>query len=151
MMPDQSIEDLPGMSPAQLRATWRDQYRKPAPDIGADLLRRGLAWRIQARVNGGLTTSTRKAIEKAQEQLARTGSVASSRDLTIKPGTRLVREWHGKTYHVLVLDNGFEHEGRHYESLSQIARAITGAHWSGPRFFGLRKRTSEVRRAITHG
>lgn len=151
MMPDQSIEDLPGMSPAQLRATWRDQYKTPAPDIGPDLLRRGLAWKIQARANGGLTASTRKAIEKAQEQLARTGSVASSRDLTIKPGTRLVREWHGKTYHVLVLDNGFEHEGRHYESLSQIARAITGAHWSGPRFFGLRRRTSELRGAVAHG
>ncbi len=146
-----SIEDLPAMSPAQLRAAWRDQYRKPAPDIGPDLLRRGLAWRIQARVNGGLTTSTRKAIEKAQEQLARTGSVASPRDIAIKPGTRLVREWHGRTYHVLVLDNGFEHEGRHYESLSQIARAITGAHWSGPRFFGLKRQRSAKSRADTNG
>lgn len=150
-MPGLSIEDLPGMSPAQLRAAWRDQYRKPAPDIGPDLLRRGLAWKIQARANGGLTTSTRKAIEKAQEQLARTGTAASSRDLAIKPGTRLVREWHGKTYHVLVLDDGFEHEGRQYESLSQIARAITGAHWSGPRFFGLRRRTSELKRADSNG
>lgn len=146
-----SVEDLPAMSSAQLRAAWRDQYRKPAPDIGPDLLRRGLAWRIQARVNGGLTTSTRKAIEKAQEQLARTGSFVSSRDIAIKAGTRLVREWHGRTYHVLVLDNGFEHEGRHYESLSQIARAITGAHWSGPRFFGLRRRTSEVPQAGSNG
>lgn len=150
-MPGLSIEDLHGMSPAQLRAAWRDHYRKPAPDLGPDLLRRGLAWKIQARANGGLIASTRKAIEKAQEQLARTGSVASSRDLAIKPGTRLVREWHGKTYHVLVLDNGFEHEGRHYESLYQIARAITGAHWSGPRFFGLRRRTSEVRRVGSDG
>lgn len=146
-----NIDGLMTMSPPELRAAWRDQFRKPAPDIGPDLLRRGLAWRIQARVNGGLTASTRKAIEKAQEQLARTGSVASPRDLAIKPGTRLVRQWHGKTYHVLVLDDGFEHEGRHYESFSQIARAITGAHWSGPRFFGLRKRSSEVHRAGSNG
>ena len=146
-----NIDGLMTMSPPELRAAWRDQFRKPAPDIRPDLLRRGLAWRIQARVNGGLTASTRKAIEKAQEQLARTGSVASPRDLAIKPGTRLVREWHGKTYHVLVLDDGFEHEGRHYESLSQIARAITGAHWSGPRFFGLRKHSSEVHRAGSNG
>jgi len=151
MMPSLSIEDLPDMSPAQLRAAWRDQYRRPAPDIGPDLLRRGLAWKIQARVNGGLTTSTRKAIEKAQAQLARKGSVASSPDFVIKPGTRLVREWHGKTHHVLVLDKGFEHEGRLYESLSQIAKAITGAHWSGPRFFGLSRRTSEVQRASSNG
>ena len=146
-----SIKDLPAMSAAQLRAAWRDQYRKPAPDIGPNLLRRGLAWRIQARINGGLTASTRKAIEKAQEQLARTGSVSSQRNIVIKPGTRLVREWHGKTYHVLVLDNGFEHEGRHYESLSQIARAITGAHWSGPRFFGLKRQRSAKPRANTNG
>ena len=146
-----NIDDLITMSPPELRAAWRDQFRKPAPEIGPDLLRRGLAWKIQARVNGGLTTSTRKAIEKAQAQLARKGSVASSPDLVIKPGTRLVREWHGKTYHVLVLDDGFEHEGRQYESLSQIARAITGAHWSGPRFFGLRKQTSEVQRAGANG
>lgn len=146
-----NIDDLITMSPPELRAAWREHFRKPAPEIGPDLLRRGLAWRIQARVNGGLTTSTRKAVEKAQEQLARTGSVASPRDLAIKPGTRLVREWHGKTYHVLVLDNGFEHEGRHYESLSQIARAITGAHWSGPRFFGLKRQRSAKPRANTNG
>ncbi|WIW95474.1 DUF2924 domain-containing protein [Altererythrobacter rubellus] len=146
-----NIDDLMTMSPPELRAAWREHFRKPAPEIGPDLLRRGLAWRVQARINGGLTTSTRKAVEKAQEQLARTGSVASPRDLAIKPGTRLVREWHGKTYHVLVLDNGFEHEGRHYESLSQIARAITGAHWSGPRFFGLKRQRSAKPRANTNG
>ncbi len=128
------------MSPTQLRAAWREQYRSLAPDIGPDLLRRGIAWRMQARVDGGLTFATRRAIDKCLTQLEKTGEVGSPRDLTIKAGTRLVRSWQGKTYHVLVLDDGFEHDGRRYESLSQIARAITGAHWSGPRFFGLRKR-----------
>jgi len=127
------------MSPAELRAAWREQFRKPAPDIGPDLLRRGLAWQIQSRVRGGLLPSARKSIAKAHKQLERNGSTTSDRDLVIKPGTRLVREWHGRTYHVLVLDKGFEHAGRRFESLSQIARAITGAHWSGPRFFGLKK------------
>ena len=146
-----SIGNLPAMSPAELRAAWRVQYRKPAPDIGPDLLRRGIAWQIQARVHGGLTVSTRRAIETTQRRLERTGSVSSPRDLLIKPGTRLVREWQGKTYHVLVLDDGFEHDGRHYNSLSQIARAITGAHWSGPRFFGLRKRKAPPKRDSTDG
>ncbi|WP_108788715.1 DUF2924 domain-containing protein [Erythrobacter sp. Alg231-14] len=140
-MPSLSITELETMSPAQLRAAWREQFRKPAPAIGPALLRRGLSWQIQARVHGGLPNSTSKAIDRAHLMLERTGSVTSERSISIKAGTRLVREWHGKTYHVLVLDEGFEHEGRRYESLSQIARAITGAHWSGPRFFGLRSRS----------
>ncbi|RED11401.1 DUF2924 domain-containing protein, partial [Parasphingopyxis lamellibrachiae] len=60
-------------------------------------------------------------------------------------------EWQSKTYHVLVLDDGFEHDGRHYTSLSQIARAITGAHWSGPRFFGLKKRKAPPKRGKANG
>ena len=137
---DQSLAALATMSPAALRAEWRSQYRLVAPDIGPDLLRRGIAWRMQARVHGGVTVATRRAIDKCQIRLEKTGEVANPRDLITKTGTRLVRSWQGKTYHVLVLDDGFEHAGRRYASLSQIARAITGAQWSGPRFFGLRKR-----------
>ena len=58
----------------------------------------------------------------------------------LKTGTTLVRQWHGHTYAVLVRDDGFEYEGQPYRSLSVIAKRITGAHWSGPRFFGLTKR-----------
>jgi hypothetical protein len=57
----------------------------------------------------------------------------------LKPGTRLLREWGGKTHTVIALEDGFEHDGKRYQSLTQIARRITGAHWSGPRFFGLRR------------
>ena len=142
---DKELAALATMTPSQLRALWRSQYRSPAPEIGPDLLRRGIAWRIQARVHGGLTVATRRAIDKCLARLEMTGEVANPRDLAIKSGTRLVRSWQGSTYHVLVLDDGFEHEGRRYESLSQIARAITGAHWSGPRFFGLRKRNAPFR------
>ncbi len=60
----------------------------------------------------------------------------------LKPGARLVREWHGRTHAVIVLDDAFEFEGNRYRSLTQIAREITGAHWSGPRFFGLANRKS---------
>lgn len=61
--------------------------------------------------------------------------------ISLKTGTRLVRSWNGKSYHVLVCDDGFEFNERHYTSLSHIAREITNAHWSGPRFFGLKKRS----------
>lgn len=60
--------------------------------------------------------------------------------ISLKPGTRLVREWHGTVHQVVVLDNGYEHDGRHYKSLTQVASAITGVHWSGPSFFGLKAR-----------
>ena len=142
---DDELVALATRTPSQLRALWRVQYRSPAPEIGPDLLRRGIAWRMQARIHGGLTAATRRAIDKCLARLEKTGEVTSPRDLTIKSGTRLVRSWQGRTYHVLVLDDGFEHEGRRYERLSQIARAITGAHWSGPRFFGLRKRKAPFR------
>lgn len=56
-----------------------------------------------------------------------------------KPGTRLIREWQGKTFEVTVMDRGYAYRGNRYESLSEIAREITGARWSGPRFFGLKK------------
>jgi hypothetical protein len=126
------------MSPAQLRAEWHVQFRTVAPPIGPDLMRRAIAWKRQARVHGDLPRSARQRIDAALSQLEKNGRVETSL-VRLKPGTRLVRRWHGKTYHVLVLEEGFEHDGRRYLSLSQIARAITGAHWSGPRFFGLRK------------
>jgi hypothetical protein len=141
----EKLARLEAMSPAQLRAAWRDEWRKPAPPIGPDLMRRGIAWRMQVRVHGGLPTAVGRTIDQALAQLERTGEVDSRQDISRKPGTRLVREWHGATHHVLVLDDGFEHEGRQYSSLSQIVRAITGTNWSGPLFFGLRKRKSVAR------
>ena len=141
----EKLARLEAMSPAQLRAAWRDEWRKPAPRIGPDLMRRGIAWRMQVRVHGGLPTAVGRTIDQVLAQLERTGEVGARRDISLKPGTRLVREWHGATHHVLVLDDGFEHEGRQYSSLSQIVRAITGTNWSGPRFFGLRKRKSVAR------
>jgi hypothetical protein len=64
----------------------------------------------------------------------------------LRPGTSLLREWHGRTHTVLVQVDGFEHDGRRYTSLSHIACAITSAHWSGPRFFGLRRSSEAARR-----
>lgn len=132
------LQKLRSMPPAELRAVWRDQYRSPAPDLGPDLLRRGIAWRLQERTAGKLAPATRREVERMIARLNACEEAANSRSSKLKPGTRLVRSWGGKVHHVLVLDDGFEHEGRHYRSLSQIARDITGSHRSGPRFFGLK-------------
>lgn len=129
---------LATMSPAQLRAEWRRVYRQSPPAYTADLLARGIAWKLQERVHGGLSAATAREIQQLKRQLDRAGSMKVTEG-RIKPGTRLVRDWGGVAHHVLVLDSGFLYLDRRYNSLSQIARDITGAHWSGPRFFGTRR------------
>ena len=137
---DQKLEELHSMPPAQLRALWRECWRRLAPDMAPDLLRRGIGWKLQSRVHGVLPTDVRRTLDAATERLRRGESVTSGRAITLKPGTRLVRDWRGKTHQVLVLEAGFEYEGRRFSSLTQIATAITGVHCSGPKFFGLKKR-----------
>ena len=143
---DRKLVELPSMSPAQLRALWRDCWRKPAPEIGPDLLRRGIAWKLQSRVHGDLPKSAGRSMDLSADRLRR-GEEITARSLSLRAGSRLVREWRGKTHHVIVLDDGFEHEGRRYSSPTQIASAITGVHWSGPVFFGVKKRSALKRRA----
>lgn len=129
------------MAPAQLRSVWRDTYRSTAPDIGPDLLRRGIATRLQERVHGSLSAAIKREIERLRKRVERTGKAGHIHAISLKTGTRLVRSWRGKSYHVLVCEDGFCFQGRQYASLSHVAREITGAHWSGPRFFGLKKRS----------
>ena len=85
------------------------------------------------------TRALLKAQERAKDQDG-AAPVAVPRKLT--PGTRLVRDWHGTGHTVTVLEKGFAYEGREWRSLSAIAKAITGAHWNGPKFFGLPGRAS---------
>lgn len=139
MSDEAKLASLATMSVAALRAAWRDVYRSPAPWLlSADLLARGIAYRVQERRYGSLDAGTRRALARATRQLAATGDIAAP-VLRIKPGTRLVREWQGQTLSVLVLEEGFEMDGKRYGSLSEIAKAVTGTSWSGPRFFGLNK------------
>ncbi len=131
----EQIEALRGMSTAQLREEWQRVWKEPAARLGHDLLRRGIAWKLQEQEHGGLP----RAVVRELERLARL--VEQGRPLglerTAKPGTRLVRQWRGRTFHVTVMDDGFLFDDRRYASLSQIAQVITGTKWSGPRFFGL--------------
>ena len=134
------LDALTAMKPSELRSKWRDVHRNVAPDIGPDLLRRGIAYRLQERRQGSLSSSTRRVIERLIKQIGKGEGLAASAAPSLKTGTRLVRSWRGKMHHVLVLDEGYEFDGRQYQSLTQIAQDITGALWSGPRFFGLATR-----------
>jgi hypothetical protein len=84
-------------------------------------------------------------LERAADQLRRGEEIVNATRPSLKPGTRLVREWKGRVHHVLVLDDGYEYEVRRFSSLTQVASAITGTHWSGPSFFGLKRRKPEIR------
>ncbi|WP_229954551.1 DUF2924 domain-containing protein [Parasphingorhabdus litoris] len=125
---DKQLAALKTMPPAQLRAMWQDVYRRPAPDVSPDLLRCRIAHRLQERTRGKLQLPTLREIDRITGQLIRSGRIGTRTQIALKVGTRLTRSWQGRNYHVLVCDEGFEYEGRQYNSLSQIAEEITGAH-----------------------
>jgi hypothetical protein len=125
------------MSLDDLRQEWRSLYGRGPPRISRDLLRLGVAYRRQELQHGGLGKATLRKLATLAKTLRQTGRVGPAPTLNLKTGTRLVREWHGRTHTVTVTEDGFEYDGASYASLTKIARAITGAHWSGPRFFGL--------------
>lgn len=114
------------MKPAALRQEWERVYGMPAPRISAELLKMGIAYRLQEKAQGGLSRSSTTALR-----------AASDSGPSIKPGTRLVRSWNGRTVSVEVAEDGFLYDDEHYASLSAISRQVTGTNWSGPRFFGL--------------
>lgn len=129
---------LTTMTPAELRAEWRRVYRASPPRLTPDLLMRGIAFRLQERALGGLPSSIARELDRAAKRLLRGESLGSKADARLKPGTRLVRQWNGTTYSVLVTEDGFLMGDRRFTSLTHVAEAITGAHWSGPRFFGVK-------------
>ena len=137
---EEELAALETMSSAQLRDEWRSVFRKPAPSVSPDLLARAIAYHLQERRYGGLPQATKRQLQRLVRDYARTGQIACGPEIQLKPGTRLVREWGGSTHHVLVMDDGFLFEDRKFGSLTQIAKAITGTSWSGPRFFGLKGR-----------
>ena len=121
----------------EVRREWRRLYRSEPPRISRDLLIRGIGYRLQEIEHGGLGKSTRRKLKTLAKMFRTTGRVAPDPGLSLKPGARLVREWHGHTHTVTARENGFEYAGASYPSLTKVARKITGVHWSGPRFFGL--------------
>ncbi len=135
---EEQLTTLTQMPSHKLRAHWRKIYRaEPPRRIPRDLLMRAAAYQIQERACGGLDRKTKRRLRTLARALEIDGRLPLTSGPSLKPGAKLIREWHGKTYRVAVLENGFEFDGERYRSLSKIAREITGAHWSGMRFFGL--------------
>jgi Protein of unknown function (DUF2924) len=129
-----------GASLDELRREWRRLYYHDPPRISRDLLVLGIAYRIQEITHGGLGKATLRKLRTLAKTLRATGRVGPTPSLSLKPGARLVREWRGRTHTVTVTEDGFEYAGTNYPSLTKIAREITGAHWSGPRFFALQSK-----------
>ena len=135
------LKALEQMDHAALRAEWRRLYRAHPPKrVTRDLLMLAVAWKIQEQAYGGLGAATKRRLADLAETLERDGDVTRSRVARVRPGAKLVREWRGETHTVIVCEDGFEWKGRHWRSLSVVARKITGGHWSGPRFFGLKEK-----------
>ena len=128
---------------AGLRREWRRLYHKEPPRLSRDLFVLGLGYRLQEIAQGGLSKATRRKLQTIAKALRTNGRVGPAPSLTLKPGTRLVREWGGRTHTVTITEDGFEYAGENYPSLTKIAQKITGAHWSGPRFFGLLTASTE--------
>ena len=137
------LDRLDGLTLFELRNEWRRLYRMAPPmRLSRDLTLRGLAYRLQEREQGGLARSMLARLAQMAEPAGGTGltvTMGKRAFVMPKPGTRLIRQWRGVTHAVLVHTDNFEWQGERYRSLSVIARTITGAHWSGPRFFGLRR------------
>ena len=130
---DSRIAAIAAMNIDQLRALWRAEHRcDPPAGLTKDLLARALTYGLQERAFGGLSASTARVLRSLGKQ-------GPERQRHIKVGSLLIREHEGKRHEVVVIPGGFLWEGRTYESLSVIAKKITGTSWNGPRFFGLRE------------
>ncbi|WP_170478241.1 DUF2924 domain-containing protein [Ruegeria arenilitoris] len=109
---------------------WREVFGRPPPKyVSPQFMKRVLIWEHQNRELGGLSVRTERRLQNI--------ALGKAPPTALKPGSHLVREWNGRTYQVEVVDGGFLMDGKMWRSLSAIAKHITGAHWSGPRFFGV--------------
>jgi hypothetical protein len=144
---DNEIARLRGLDLGGLRARWHSVFRRRAPPhLPRHLLFRILAYRLQADRLGDLDADSRRLLDRIGSETVAgidrlVGDFKRSRT-TLRPGTLLTREWDGQLQRVMVLADGFSWNGNTYRSLSKVAYSITGARWNGPRFFGLRDRTS---------
>jgi hypothetical protein len=127
-----------------LKDRWRSLYGTESPRrISRELLTRAIAYRLQERVFGGRKPSTRRLLERIGGRGSSNVSRVAAQRRAVS-GTVLVRDWQGASHRVTMLDDGVVYGGRRYQSLSEVARVITGTRWSGPLFFGLKQRAQEA-------
>jgi hypothetical protein len=150
-LPDQAALDveialLRNLDIAALRGRWHNTFGRPPPShLPRHLLFRILAYRLQADRLGDLDDESRRLLDRSgsPEKAGKKATNLVRQIADIRPGTSLRREWNGRMQQVAVRAEGFVWNGKIYRSLSQVAFAITGARWNGPRFFGLRDKTSK--------
>ena len=141
---NRQIAELLDRSTQELRVAWRQLHRTGPPQgLSRDLLIRALAHQLQERAAGGASRALRRRLRTLTGEFEKK-SASFDPGVVPRTGTTLVRQWRGRAHTVFVRKDGFEYEGQHYRSLTVIAERITGAHWSGPRFFGLTKRASAL-------
>ena len=122
-----------------LSERWKACYGSaPPPRTGRSLMIAALAYKLQEQAFGALRPSTRRLLRRIAEDASARRPLTTAASRKLSSGTVLLREWHGVTHRVTVLEDGALFRGRHYRSLSQVAREVTGSRWSGPLFFGLR-------------
>jgi len=139
------IARLDSLAVKELKNRWRELYgSEPPRGVSRELLTRAIAYRIQEQAFGGLKPATRKLLERLATDAAEGRPLRLGPATPTTAGTVLMREWQGTTHEVKVLDNGVLYKRTRYRSLSEVARLITGVRWSGPLFFGLRKREQEA-------
>ena len=135
------VLSLPNCSRGELEEQWRALWGSEPPRHGSrEFLTRAVAYGIQTQAFGGLDAKTLQLLRKASQANGERPKAPATR---LSKGSKLFREWHGETHEVLVLDKGFAWRGETYPSLSAIARSITGAHWNGWAFFGLKRPRKE--------
>jgi len=144
----EALSRLPTLDIRELREEWCRLYKTDAsPHLSRELLIRAVAYRMQEVALGGLRPEPQRQLRQIAQELKSGGQATRRLRPQLKPGTRLLREWQGQTYEVMVLDDGFSWQGTRCNSLSAIARKITGTAWSGPLFFGLKQTRSAGRRS----
>jgi hypothetical protein len=138
-MVESEVAQLRGLGLDALRARWRSVTGRAAPaHLPKALLLRLLAYRMQAEMHGDLDANTLRFLDRIASDRTPNRSIPLPDGEIVRPGALLVREWEGVTHRVMALSEGYAWNGDTYASLSQVARAITGSRWNGPRFFGLR-------------
>jgi hypothetical protein len=145
------LSELSTAGRAELLAIWIATLGKPPAALRSshELLASAVAWQLQERKFGGLSGAAKRKLSvlaRAQERKKRSSQLPGV-STNLRPGTVISKQWRGAQHVVMVLADGFQHQGKVYGSLSHVAREITGTRWNGPAFFGLRKghgRTAEV-------
>jgi Protein of unknown function (DUF2924) len=142
---DVEIAHLRDLDIAELRSRWHTVFgRRPPAHLPRHLLFRILAYRLQADRLDDLDDASRRLLDRSgSPEKAGQNAANLEQRIAVRPGTSLAREWKGRMHRVAVFVDGFAWNGNTYSSLSQVAFAITGTRWNGPRFFGLRDKSSK--------